>query len=202
MNESEKELLDRIAKGDEEAFAQFAEDRRPGLIIYVERNLGLSLRRKVDPEDICQEAIVDCVRALSDVDLNGRDPFGWMCQMAQRRIIDAHRRFFGSQKRSAGREVALEGDGGNSQNAGLINMIVASITSPSAAFSRHRKESNLGEAICQFPAETQAVLRMRYVEGRPTKEIATELGKSDAAIRVLLTRTVKKLQEMLGEQDI
>jgi len=32
----------------------------------------------------------------------------------------------------------------------------------------------------------------------PSKEIAEKLGKSDAAVRVMLTRSLKKLQEMLG----
>jgi RNA polymerase sigma-70 factor (ECF subfamily) len=36
------------------------------------------------------------------------------------------------------------------------------------------------------------------VDGLPTKEIAERLGKSDVAVRVLLSRTVQKLQQLLG----
>ncbi len=200
MVQSEKELFELIKQGDENAFAQYSEQKRHQLTTYIQRNLGISLRKKVEPEDIFQETVVNCISALSDVDLNDRDPFSWMCQMAQRRIIDAHRKFFGTQKRSAGKEVGLGDSGGETGQGGIVNMIVASITSPSAAFSRNHKELQLAEAISQLPDDAQAILRMRYVEGRPTKEIADELGKTDAAVRVMLTRSVKKLQELLGTQ--
>ena len=39
--------------------------------------------------------------------------------------------------------------------------------------------------------------RLRYVEGLPSKEIASRLQKSDGATRVLLTRSLAKLQELL-----
>jgi DNA-directed RNA polymerase specialized sigma24 family protein len=42
-------------------------------------------------------------------------------------------------------------------------------------------------------------MRMRYVDGLATKEIAERLGKSDVAVRVMLSRTVQKLQQLLGD---
>ena len=56
------------------------------------------------------------------------------------------------------------------------------------------------EAIAQLASDQQEVLRLRYVEGWPTKQIADHVKKTDVAIRVMLTRTVQKLQEMLGEE--
>jgi RNA polymerase sigma-70 factor (ECF subfamily) len=40
---------------------------------------------------------------------------------------------------------------------------------------------------------------MRYVENLPSKQIADKLGKTDAAVRVMLTRSLKKLQDLLGD---
>jgi RNA polymerase sigma-70 factor (ECF subfamily) len=37
------------------------------------------------------------------------------------------------------------------------------------------------------------------VDGLATKEIAERLGKSDVAVRVMLSRTVQKLQQLLGD---
>jgi RNA polymerase sigma-70 factor (ECF subfamily) len=39
---------------------------------------------------------------------------------------------------------------------------------------------------------------MRYVEGLPSKEIAQKLGRTDGAVRVLLTRSLQKLQDILS----
>ena len=41
---------------------------------------------------------------------------------------------------------------------------------------------------------------MRYVENLPSKEIAQRLGKTDGAVRVMLTRSLSKLQELLGTE--
>jgi RNA polymerase sigma-70 factor, ECF subfamily len=44
-------------------------------------------------------------------------------------------------------------------------------------------------------------LRLRYVDNLATKEIAVKIGKTDGAVRVMLTRCVAKLQKLLGVED-
>jgi RNA polymerase sigma-70 factor (ECF subfamily) len=201
MSEELDSLIVRVRAHDAEALATYLEQHRRQLLTYIERQLGTALRRKIEAEDIFQETSADAVRSLSSMDLSQRDPFSWLCQIAERRIIDAHRRFFDAQKRDAGREVALgSGGGSDTQPGGLINLLVASMTSPSQAFSRNAREARVQEAIAQLGEEPREVLRLRYVEGWPTKQIAEHLNKTDVAIRVMLTRTVQKLQEMLGEE--
>ena len=197
MNDNEAQLVERLKQGDADALAEFIELHRARLIGYIEKNLGTALRRKVEAEDMFQEISADCVRAVADVEFGDRDPFSWLCQMAQRRIIDAHRFFFDAQKRDASREIGLSG-GDRTGQAGLVNLLVASITSPSAVFSRDQKEFRLQEAIAQLPEDHREVMRLRYVEGLPTKQIADQIGKTDGSVRVILTRTLKKLEDLLG----
>ncbi len=196
------ELVAKIASGDVNALAQFIELRRPQLTAYIERELGSQLRRKVEPDDIFQEMSAEAVRALPTAKLGDWDPFSFLCEIARRRIIDLHRRHFGAQKRDAGREVSLGTPGGSdgSSQAGLINMLVASMTTPSQAFSRNAREACLLRALDKLPAEQREALRLRYIENLPSKQIAEKIGKSDAAVRVMLTRSLKKLQELLAEE--
>ena len=190
----------RLVRGDLTALAEFLQSRRPQLMAFIERQLGTAMRRKVEPDDVFQEASAEAVRALPTTDLRERDPFSWLCQIAERRIIDLHRRHFDAQKRDAGREVPLGAGGGTeSRPAGLINMLVASLTTPSQAFSRNAREANLNAALQRLPSEQREALRLRYVENMPSKEIAARLDKTDAAVRVMLTRSLKKLQELLGD---
>ncbi len=200
MSEESSPLIPRIRAGEVAALAEFIEAHRRQLLAFIERQLGTALRRKVEAEDIYQETSADAIRSLAGMDLSERDPFSWLCQIAERRIIDAHRRYYDAQKRDAGREVGLHG-GDSTETPGLINMLVASMTSASQAFSRNAKEVRLNDAIAQLTPEQREVLKLRYVDGWPTKQIAEHVGKSDVAIRVLLTRTVQKLQEILGEND-
>jgi RNA polymerase sigma-70 factor (ECF subfamily) len=195
---SQKTLEDRVRNKDETALVEYIDAVRLRLLAFIGKNMSPALRGKIESDDIFQEVSMDAVRSLSKVELGDREPFSWLCQIAERRIVDAHRRFFDVQKRSADREVALERQQSDGQEGRLINLLVASMTSPSAAFSRDQKQIQLAAAIETFPTECRDALRMRYVENRPTKEIAKLLGKSDGAVRVMLTRTLHKLQELLG----
>jgi RNA polymerase sigma-70 factor, ECF subfamily len=197
MTDDPDPLVERIRKKDAEALVEFIELRRPQLLAFIARNLSTSLGRKVEPADILQEASLSAVGSLAEADLTDRDPFGWLCQLAERRIIDAHRKFVAAQKRSSDREIPAGGVGDDTQKGGFIDMLVASMTTPSGAFSRDQREFRLVEALKSLPEESQSALRLRYVDGLPSKEIANRLGKTDGATRVLLTRSLAKLQELL-----
>lgn len=195
------DLVVRLKTGDTNALAEYLQQHRPQLMAFIERQLGTALRRKVESDDVFQETSAEAVRALPTAELGDRDPFSWLCQIAERRIIDLHRKFFEAQKRDAGREVPIGagGSGSDTQPGGLINMLVASMTTPSQAFSRNARELKLQEALLKLPDDQQQALRMRYVENLPSKQIADKLKKSDAAVRVMLTRSLKKLQELLAD---
>jgi RNA polymerase sigma-70 factor (ECF subfamily) len=71
------------------------------------------------------------------------------------------------------------------------------MTTASEAFSRDARALRLHQALEQLPEENRTALRLRYVDGLATKEIAQRLGKSDGAVRVLLTRTLARLEQLL-----
>jgi RNA polymerase sigma factor (sigma-70 family) len=60
-----------------------------------------------------------------------------------------------------------------------------------------QRDSRLMEVLKNLPEESQFALRLRYFERLPSKEIAKQLGKTDGATRVLLTRSLAKLRAML-----
>src|SRR5437762_629132 len=96
-------LADRVRAGDASALAAFIEERRPALLAFVERRLGPALRGKLEPQDVLQELAVKALRELPQAELAGRDPFGWLCHLAEQCIVDGHRHF-AAGKRAASRE--------------------------------------------------------------------------------------------------
>ncbi len=194
---NEADLVARIRTGDEQALAQLLEAERPRLLAVVQRQMGDRLKRKVEPDDVLQEAVVHCVKAFADINHQHLDPLAWVHQVCERRVVDAHRRYFGAQKRDANREVALQGGRATETSPALIDMLVNSLTTPSQAFARGQREEQLLAAMKQLSAEQNEVLRMRYVEELPTKQIAEKLARSDGAVRVMLTRSLKRLEKLL-----
>src|SRR5262245_46456529 len=190
------DLVARIRQRDQQALADFIAGHRPQLMALNERQLEAPMRSKTEPDDIIPETSADAVRALPTAELGDRDPFSWLCQIAERRIIDLLRRFFGAQKRDAAKEVPLGSSrASESDSGGIINLLVASLTTPSQAFSRNAREGRLLEALEQLPEDQRTALRLRYVENLPSKQIAEQVGKTDAAVRAMLTGALKKLHE-------
>ncbi|QEG20574.1 RNA polymerase sigma factor [Mariniblastus fucicola] len=192
---AEQKLVDEIARGNRESLAEFFQLRRFDLLAVILSKMGPGLRKKVEAEDIFQEVCTTALQSLDKVQISDSGPFGWLCEIADRRIIDQQRKF-AAGKRDSSRETGIHGK--SDDDVGLVNLLVASITSPSRAFSRHQKEFRLIQAMKELPETQQQVLELRYSKGKSSKEIAAEIGKSDGATRVLITRSLQKLKEVLG----
>lgn len=201
MNTPNETLIEQIKAGDREALAQFIEQKQPQLLAFIEKRMSDKLRTKVEAADILQELTVASLNSLESIELGDRGPFSWLCQQAERRIIDTHRHHFGAQKRAAHSEIGIHAPVGGSDDGAIADLLSASMTSASSAFSRQQKEFHMLEALERLPDDAREALQLRYLEGLPSKEIAERIGKTDGATRVLLSRSLTKLQEMLAEND-
>ncbi len=200
MSNDHELLSERIRNHDAAALADYLQARHSALHAFVERRLGNELRGKWEPQDVLQELAIKSLRELPQTDLSGRDPFGWLCQLAEQCIIDGHRRF-SANKRATGREIPGNMRIGE-QSQDLIALLSASLTTPSQAVVRDERQQRLDSALTSFPPEHREVLRLRYGEGLATKDVASRLGKTEVATRVLLSRLIHRLQELLGPGEI
>lgn len=173
------------------------EAHRHQLLSWIDRSMSPALRGKVEPDDILQEVAIAAVKNREQFLVPGRDPLRFLCQLAEQRIVDAYRYHIGARKRSVYREAMDQPPDGDGDS--VIDLLVASITSPSAVFSRNQKEMQLRIALEQLTEDQRAAVRLRFVDGLPTREIAERLGKSDGAVRVLLSRSITQLQEHLTD---
>jgi RNA polymerase sigma-70 factor, ECF subfamily len=195
MHDHDTKILAGLRTGDEAALVEFLQTNEAVLLGFIRSRIGTQLQRKIEPEDVLQEASMEAIRTLPQTDLSSWDPLNWLFQICERKIIDAHRKFFASQKRDASREAAIP-DG--SAAAGLANLLAASMTTPSDAFSRDQRQLRMLAALDTLPEEREA-LRLRYLVGLSSKEIAKKLSKTDGATRVMISRALARLHEMLAE---
>jgi RNA polymerase sigma-70 factor (ECF subfamily) len=179
---------------DREALAEQIQALRVPLLAYIQRRLGTALRRKVEADDVFQEACAEALRTWP-VDLAGRSLFSWLCQLAEQRLVDLARRF-AAAKRDVAREAPLVASDA-SRAEGLIARLAGSFTTPSQALSRQDRYARLNAALAQLPDAQRQALVLRYLENWPSQQIAAYLGKTDGAVRVLLTRGLKRLQALL-----
>lgn len=186
---------------DPAAVAACVEAHRPRLMAFVEQRMSPGLKQRLDADDILQEVCLAAVQPASGkagIVAGQREPFGWLCHVAEQRVIDAHRRYFVAAKRDGHREVSLDAPRATDQAAGdaggIASMLAVSMTTPSQALSRDAKEYRLRLLIDGLPDEQREAIRLRYVDGLATRDIAERIGKSDGAVRVMLSRALHRLQ--------
>lgn len=201
----EDDVVRRVREGDKAALAQLFESRRGQFLAALERKVGPGLRRKLELEDILQETVTRAVRDLPNVQFDGQDPVGWIYHVMDRQIVDLHRYHFEAKKRDAGREVSMDQNAQNSKDegrgGGLADLLIASMTSPSAAVSRDMRLVRVYRALESLSEDMKNAIRWRYLENLPSQQIAERLGRTDAATRVLLSRAIRKLQDALSEAE-
>lgn len=182
---------------DVERMTKWIEDQRFRLVTIIDRRLSDQLRRRLEAEDILQDVLTRAIQSIANQPFVGDDPFPWLIQIVEHQIIDAHRFHFGAQKRDAAKEMGINAVAKDpeDQNHDFFDLLVASFTTPSQAFSRNIRLERLHNAVKALPEESRQAIQLRYIEGKSGQEIAKVLGKSHGAVRVLLTRSLQKLQE-------
>ena len=199
-SQSEQELVEKIKSRDGESLAKYIDLNRDRLCGFLRSITGEHLLAVVEIDVLMQEISTAALTGLPTAPLEQYEPIQWLQQLARRRVVDAHRFHFGAQKRDAGREKSIhQSSPANQSKAGLEQMLAASMTSPSAAFSRDVRMERLQAAVQELSEDQQTAIRMRYAEGLSTKEIAERLGKTDVATRVLLSRSMRQLEKILDD---
>jgi RNA polymerase sigma-70 factor (ECF subfamily) len=179
------ELTAQLRAGDISAVCPFAEMRRNRLLAFIEGRISLAFQGKIEAEDIYQEMLITAMDYFPRMELRNRDPFGWLCDIADQRLIDAVRKF-STRKRSTGQERYLDHDPSGSQ------------TTPSFAAIRNEQEAKLYEALAKLTDSERELIRLRYEESMSAKEMGKRLGKSSGAVRLALFRALASLRDHFG----
>lgn len=187
-----------VRERDPQQLAEFITTQRSQLSGFVRSITGDRLLAVVELDDLVQEIATSALAGLGTAPLDQYSPWQWLQQIARRRVVDAHRFHFEAKRRDASRQQSMHG-GDDQSGGGIEALLAASITSPSAVLSRDVRLSRLKTAIDALPDDQRQAITLRYVDGLATKQIAEQLGKTDVAVRVMLSRSVRELEKQLAD---
>ncbi len=177
-------LLDGARAGDRAALEALYLRHRGRLLAFLRLAMSPALARRVGPEDILQETLLESTRKLSSFEPRGPSSFyAWLVAIARFKIAEAERAL---QAHKRAREEPLERDP------------VQSATSPSMGAMRVEAGERLRAALEELPAAQAEAIRLRYLEGLSLAEAAARMQRSEAALKALVTRAFAALGERLG----
>jgi RNA polymerase sigma-70 factor (ECF subfamily) len=195
-----QDLIDRAGQGEQGARHRLLGRYRGYLRRMVAARLDRRIASRVDASDVVQETLVVADRRLGDYFSQRVVPFyAWLRQIAEDRIVEAHRLHVGSQKRSVTRE-DREPERADHFSFALTRQLLADDTSPSHRLIRQEDQEQIRSSIAALPSKDREVLVMRHLEHLSTVEIASRLGISEGAVRARLVRSLVRLQALLESQ--
>jgi RNA polymerase sigma-70 factor (ECF subfamily) len=187
MNADERQAcLDRARQGDTDAVGQLLNAFRPYVRVIVRAHGDRRLQGRVGESDLIQDALLEAVRSFPQ--FRGTlvsELAAWLRQITLHVVAGAARTHLGAGKRDLSYERPLNGCEGALADSG---------SSPSAQLLRHEQAARMAQAVSVLPDDMQAVLLGRHVDNLPYATLAEQIGRSEAATRVLYTRALRLLR--------
>jgi RNA polymerase sigma-70 factor (ECF subfamily) len=174
------ELMDRIATGDQAAFADFydATSRTVyGIVLRV-------LRDRAQAEEVAQEVYVEAWTSAPRFDAELGSPTGWLNTIAHRKAVDRVR----SSERNLAREQRHFNAETQRVTADTSDIVVA-----------QDESQRVREALDRLPEAQRTAVRMAYFEGRTYREVAEFLELPLGTVKTRIRDAMKRLRHHLGE---
>jgi RNA polymerase sigma-70 factor (ECF subfamily) len=199
--ESLNELLNRAREGAPADRDRLFDACRSYLIVLARAQVDARMQGKVDASDIVQQTMLEAHRDFARFQGgSGQEWLAWLRRILTHNAADQVRRFRGTAKRQAGREVAIASPQ-DSQPVGVGEPADPG-ASPSECVMLADETSRLAEALTTLPPDYQTVIALRNLERLPFDEVARRMDRSRPAAQMLWMRALKKLSEQMGTSEL
>ena len=150
----------------------------------VYRHIYYRVGNVADAEDLTQQVFLKAWQAIDKYKKTASPFLAWLITISHNLVID----FYRTKKDKTYLEAEV-----------TANDLASS---PERIAEARFEQQRLRRAILQLRSNEQQVIMMRFVEGFSYAEVASSLGKSEGAARVILHRALVALQRILeGEKE-
>ncbi|MCS7471593.1 sigma-70 family RNA polymerase sigma factor [Stieleria sp. ICT_E10.1] len=190
-------LLANARDGDRDALGQLLQWYANYLNILASTQLDRRLRRRLNPSDIVQEAMLAAHQDF--VDFRGTSQGELLCWLRTILIHTLHRSFkrhIKVEKRDIRREVSLEAVNHRLENSAcnLAGMLPAGGPSPSSPLQARENAVILADQLSKLKPHYREVIVLRVLQGLSFDEIAKRMDRKCGAVRMLWLRALESFK--------
>ena len=180
----DRELLGRIAKGDDDAYRALFARYAPTALALAQR----VIRHRGLAEESVQEAFLEIWRAPTRYDDGRGSVRAWIMTLVHNRSVDALRREVSQQRRAAdqaAREPAAEDP---------VEEVAETLDLP-------KDRARIRDALASLPGEQREVLELMYFDGLSQTQVADKLGIPLGTVKSRAVLAMRKLRRRLAEVE-
>jgi len=167
------------ARQNRSAFVALYRRYLPRVYRYVYRRVG----NQQDAEDVTASVFTQALESLEDYREQGSFA-GWLFTIAHHRVADYHR-----QQRE---RISLEE---------VVPALSNSGPGPEALALQRDRLKRVAQALDELTPDRQEALALRFFGELSNKEVAQVMGKSEAAVKMLVYRALNQLRRRCGEDE-
>ncbi len=177
MGNTEKQLAERAAKRDEQAFAQLYDLYVDKIYKYIYYKSG----RTDEAEDLTSQVFLKAWEAIDHYKWEGYPFSTWLYRIAHNMMIDYYR----THRETFPLDTARTKEGS---------------VDPIQSAERSLTSDQIRAALKHLTHDQQRVIILRFLEGYSTSEVAAMMDKDPDAIRALQHRALRALQPWMNEE--
>ncbi|CAD77180.1 MAG TPA: RNA polymerase factor sigma-70 [Rhodopirellula baltica] len=191
------ELLDHARDGDRDALGRLLQWYTNYLTILASTQLDRRLRKRVNPSDIVQEAMLEAHQDFGD--FRGTSQGELLCWLRTILIHTLHRSFkrhVQVQKRDIRREVSLEAVSNRLEESACnwAGILAGNEPSPSAPMRAREGAVELSNQLSKLKPHYREVIVLRVLQGLSFDEIAERMDRKCGAVRMLWLRALESFK--------
>lgn len=170
----------------------------PGLRGFLRLRAGRLLLEKESCSDLAQSVCRDVLENAGKLRFDNEAGFRkWLYTTAVRKIADRYE-YYLAEKRNVRRDERAAG--GESDEYATLHAYAGFYT-PSQHAAAREEVTRVENAFNRLGEEQQNIILMAKMMGMSRAEIAKETGKSEVNVRVMLSRALARLTELLGDRQ-
>lgn len=198
-------LIDDVSNGVPGAVDSLLQKHLPGLRRFLSARAGALVGARESGADLAQSVCREVLQRIEvgNFEYRGEAQFKqWLYQAALFKIQD-RRKYWLADKRAAGREVPMAGAGSGTGEGGLAEEAAAVHgATPSQDAALNEELEAIRRAFDQLPERYAAVLKAVHFEGRSHRDVAEELGTTEANSRMLLSRALARMAKLRASEGL
>ncbi len=195
--ESVADLLSQAREGDEQGKERLFQACRGYLHYLARTQVETWIQAKIDASDIVQQTLLEAHRDFERFEGQSEGEWlAWLRRILSHNAADYVRRYRGTAKRAAHREVPIRGAGDGSSVMGVGEPAAPGGTPSEEAVFRD-DQLRMAEALTGLSPDHREVILLRNLQRLPFDEVARRMDRTRPAVQMLWTRAIKKLQEIM-----
>ena len=189
--DASRDLVARVSLGDGAAVTTLLQQQLPGLRAYIRMKAGKELLALESSSDLAQSVCRDILENLGRFQYDGEGAFRkWLFTTALRKIADRYE-FYQAGRRNIRREASTGGDD-------AILEACRGFYTPSRQAAAREDLARLETCLRSLDDDKREVILLSRMVGLSHAEIAAEMGKTEVAVRKLLSRALAELADRMA----